>query len=90
MVPVLPITVKGIEILDVRAIVWRVTIWLPFTLHPLPPLPSVVKHEKFAEIETDFVPSAFPSIQSLLQGAPEYPPAAMIGYASPWVLIVQL
>ena len=42
IVPVLPIVVAGMEMLDVRGIVRRVTVWLAFTLHPLPPFPSAV------------------------------------------------
>ena len=65
----LPIVVAGMEMLEVRGMVFRVTDWLPLTLHPLPPLPSSVKHWKFAAIETDFVPSALPEIVPLDQGA---------------------
>ena len=42
IVPALPIAVDGMETLDVRGIVFSVTVWLPFTLHPLPPLPAAV------------------------------------------------
>ena len=38
IVPAVPIVVAGIEIEDFRGIVCRVTVWLPFTLQPLPPL----------------------------------------------------
>ena len=40
----LPMVVAGMEMLDVRGIVCSVTVWLPLTLQPLPPLPSHVKH----------------------------------------------
>ena len=62
IVPALPIVVAGIETLDVRGIVRSVTFWLPLTLHPLPPLPSQVKHWKLAAMLTVFVPSALPSM----------------------------
>ena len=62
IVPALPIVVAGIETLEVRGIVRSVTFWLPLTLHPLPPLPSQVKHWKFAAMLTVFVPSALPAI----------------------------
>ena len=65
----LPIVVAGMEMLDVRGIVCSVTFWLPLTLHPLPPLPSRVKHWKLAAIETDFVPSALPAMLPLDHGA---------------------
>ena len=65
----LPIVVAGMEILDVRGIVRSVTFWLPLTLHPLPPLPSQVKHWKFAAMFTVLVPSALPAIVPLDHGA---------------------
>ena len=40
----LPMVVAGMDMLDVRGIVCSVTVWLPLTLQPLPPLPSHVKH----------------------------------------------
>ena len=69
IVPALPIVMAGMEILDVRGIVRSVTFWLPLTLHPLPPLPSQVKHWKFAEIFTDLVPSALPAMSFSVHGA---------------------
>ena len=65
----LPIVVAGMEMLEVRGIVLSVTVWLPLTLQPLPPLPARVKHWKLAAMETDFVPSALPEIVPLDHGA---------------------
>ena len=62
IVPALPIVVAGMEMLDVRGIVCSVTVWLPLTLHPLPPRPSAVKHWKLAAMLTDLVPSALPEM----------------------------
>ena len=42
IVPAEPISVAGMEMLDVRGMVCRATVWLPLTLHPLPPFPSHV------------------------------------------------
>ena len=42
MVPAEPIVVAGMDMEDFRGIVRSVTVWLLFTLQPLPPLPSVV------------------------------------------------
>ena len=90
IVPAEPIVVAGIEIEDFRGIVRRVTVWLPLTLHPLPPLPSKVKHWKLALIDTDLVPSALPAILPDDHGAPEYPDAAITGYPVPCDPMVQL
>ena len=69
IVPALPIAVAGIDTLDVRGIVRSVTFWLALTLQPEPPLPSQVKHWKFAEIFTDLVPSALPAMSFSVHGA---------------------
>ena len=90
IVPAEPIVVAGMEMVDFRGMVRRVTVWLPFTLQPLPPLPAAVKHWKFAEIVTDFVPSALPAMLPEDHGAPEYPDAATMGYPVLCDPIVQL
>ena len=69
IVPALPIAVAGIDTLDVRGMVRSVTFWLALTLQPEPPLPSQVKHWKFADILTVLVPSALPAIVPLDHGA---------------------